>query len=91
MSRSETALLTHAMPNASQVLTTDSEITITEANDFILFDGAGLSTAASGLVSTSWWHLHVGGWYLVDGSMFRCLYVLIGTPRCLAAIRCLCA
>ena len=54
MSRSEMALLPHALPTASQVLTTDLKITIAEANVFNFLAADGFQAAAGALPPTAW-------------------------------------
>ena len=54
MSRSEMALLPHALPTASQVLTTDLKITDAEAQVFNFLAADGFQAAAGAFLPTAW-------------------------------------
>ena len=54
MSRSETALLPHALPTASQVLTTDTKIFSSEAHVFNFLAADGFQAAAGAFLPTAW-------------------------------------
>ena len=64
MSRSEMALLPHALPTASQVLTTDLKNTIAEANIFNLLADDEFQAAAGAWLPTV--RHRCAGWIVAD-------------------------